>query len=308
MKSTGGYGKLILIVVATGFGLVAENKQNNCSVDVHCLQQKENTSKRTNTNGDLEQDSNYGMIRLKHVKQGTKEEKGLRKDNIFSDALKNLMVMVDKAKSGAVLFPSRKPVASPVSGTTITTPPPDSMGASTGATSTVSSESVPTSSAVGTSIPTSTPPSPTKTTTPPIPTQTGTPPIANQSTNTPPTPTPSVSKPTSGAASKPLGKPGGQPGKNYTVAPGIVITPNGQIVLNPKFPLLAGAGQALGGTSYPGVFPFPVSVLPGGAASSGIGAAPGNAPQPGAVGAASGQQVTPSKIFICPTVAFIYTE
>lgn len=70
------------------------------------------------------------------------------------------------------------------------------------------------------------------------------------------------------------------PGKNnITIAPGVVLTPNGEIILTPHLPLLPGAGQTPGSKPYPGTFP---------ALLAGLAAATGAAGATGSVGATGG--------------------
>ncbi|PFX20157.1 hypothetical protein AWC38_SpisGene15405 [Stylophora pistillata] len=73
-----------------------------------------------------------------------------------------------------------------------------------------------------------------------------------------------------------LVKPGGN---NITIAPGVVLTPNGEIILTPHLPLLPGAGQTTASKPYPEIFP---------ALLAGLAAATGTAGVTGAAGTAGG--------------------
>ena len=246
--------------MATGFILVAENKQNNCSVDVHCSTQEKDTLKRKLADEDIKPDGKTEMKvpRMKNVKQLVREENGFKRDNTFTDVLKNLLDMVDKAKPNTVTLPSVKPVAPSASGTTPASSSPEASNATpiptasptTEATSTASSESVATTAATVS-----------------------------------PTPTSSTSVTSSANVSTPTE---GSPGKNVTVAPGIVIAPSGEIILNPHFPLLAGAGQTTGSFPFP-IFGMPGIALPGIPASSGTATHPGTVAIPSGTTAASVQ-------------------
>lgn len=287
MKSTGDYGKLFLIVLTARFILVTGH--NNCTVDIHCLTQEGHNLTRNITNEEMEQSKDSKMmIPFKNADQIAKHEKGFKRDKAFSDVLKNLLAMVDKVKPNAVTFPSRKPATTSVPGTTIAPSSPEiSTVSSPSASPPTSVPSVATTEGAATSSPSA---ALTSTTAPIVPT-------SNQSTNqvtpTPLTPTPTISVTPSGNASKPPGKPGGQPGQNVTIAPGIVVAPSGEIIFNPHFPLLPGAGQTSGGTP----FPFPLPLTPGGVSPVGIPTSPGTASQPGGVGVQSGPQATPGTLF-----------
>lgn len=246
MNCTGVFRRLFIIIITTRFSLEAGNKQYNGCVDHHCSTQEENTLNRKIAQEVLKPDKTGDMrsLRVKHVKQQVivKEENGYKRDNTFNEALKNLLVMIDKAKPTSSVATS-----SPVEIYNFTSTPTDSSSA-TGSESgfTPTPTLTPTTNIVSVSTPTSSP-------------------------STTVTPSTNISTATEG-----------KPGNNITVAPGIVIAPSGEIILNPHFPVINGAGQ----TTTAG-FPFPVSLIQG--------VLPAIIPSfPGAVNA---QQAATSKFF-----------
>ena len=254
MKSIGGCEKIIFIIMTTGFIWVAGNKQNNCSSRVHCSLQEKNSSTRNITDEELDQDENSGMvIPVRHAKPRDKDEAGVKRDNTFTDVLKNLISMVDKANKNqdTVTFPRGNPVQG--------TPSPSAnptVEASSGSSSSTVMPVVTTPSSPIPSQPTS------KTTPAPVPTSV---PVPTNSTQ-PTTPLKGATKPPCISCWKSR--------KNITVAPGIVITPGGAIILKPPFPLLPGPRQGV--TKFPGVFPMPGPVIgPGIPPSSGAVMKPG---------------------------------
>ena len=211
--------------MATGFIWVAGDKQNNHNSSDHCLLQNENNSTRNITDEELDRDENSVMvIPLKHAKQRAKDDAGNKRDNTFTDLLKNLLSMVDTARknSDTVTFPNGNPAQGMPSPSSSPYGPPSSV-----ITPIMTTPSSPTPSSPLSSQPTS------KATPAPAPVQTTSP----QSIAT-----------TSAQPTNPL-----EPGKNFSAGPGIVITPGGAIILKPPFPILPGPRQ--GGTNPPGVFP-----------------------------------------------------
>lgn len=220
MNCTEVFRRLFIIIITTRFTLEAGNKQYNGCVGHHCSTQEENTLNRKIAQEVLKPDKtgDMGSLRLKNVKQQVmvKEENGYKRENTFNDALKNLLVMIDKAKPTSSVATS-----APVEIYNFTSTP-------TGSSSTAGSENSftatlnPTTNIASVSTPTSSP-------------------------STTMTPSTNISTATEG-----------KPGNNITVAPGIVIAPSGEIILNPHFPVINGAGQ----TTAAG-FPFPVSLIQG---------------------------------------------
>lgn len=244
MNCTGVFRRLFIIIITTRFSLEAGNKQYNGCVGHHCSTQEENTLNRKIAQEVLNPDKTGDMRspRVKHVKQQVivKEENGYKRDNTFNEALKNLLVMFDKAKPTSSVATS-----SPVEIYNFTSTPTYSSS-TTGSESGFTPTRTPTTNIVSVSTPTSSP-------------------------STTVTPSTNISTATEG-----------KPGNNITVAPGIVIAPSGEIILNPHFPVINGAGQ----TTTAG-FPFPVSLIQG--------VLPAIIPSfPGAVNA---QQAATSKFF-----------
>lgn len=277
MKSIGGCEKIIFIIVTTGFIWVAGNKQNNCSSRVHCSLEEKNSSTRNITDEELDQDENSKVvIPLRHAKSRDKDEASVKRDNTFTDVLKDLISMVDKGtkNSDTVTFPRGNPVQG--------TPSPSTSP-------TVESSSGSSSSTVTPVITTPSSPIPSQPTskTPPAPVPTSAPVPTNSAQSTVITPAPSTTS--LPGATKPPCISCWKSRKNITVAPGIVITPGGAIILKPPFPLLPGPSQggtkvpSQGGTNFPGVFPMPGPVIgPGTPASSGAVLKPGVDLLPGA--------------------------
>ena len=252
---------------------MAGNKQNNCSSRVHCSLEEKNSSTRNITDEELDQDENSKMvIPLKHAKPRDKDEAGVKRDDTFTDVLKNLISMAGKARknSDTVTFPRGNPVQGTPSPSTSPT-----VEASSGSSSSTVSPVITTPSSPIPSQPTS------KTTPTHVPTSAPVPTDSARSTVIRPSP-PTTSLP---GTTKPPWK----SRKNITVAPGIVITPGGVIILKPPFPLLPGPSQGgtkvpgQGVTNFPGVFPMPGPVIgPGIPASSGAVLKPGVVLLPGA--------------------------
>ena len=271
---------VIVFVLVTSFLLVAGNKPNNCGVYGHCSTDKTDSKENLNNFG---ANSNFERKRsqVNQTKNYVKEEISSKRDDTFTDVLKNLLAKVDKAKTAITNLnsvPQRnasstvKPVTNPVNVSKTTASP----GTSTPPT-------VPTTlSSSSTSGSTTSSPVGSEATTTAAPTVTSSP---------SPTPTTPAVKPTgnascSGALGACAGVPVVIPGKNnITIAPGVVLTPNGEIILTPHLPLLPGAGQTPGSKPYPGTFP---ALLAGLAAATGAAGATGTAPATGSVGATGG--------------------
>lgn len=242
-------------ILATTLGLVAGNKHHNCSVDTHCSPWK-NFSAINFINKERHESSERN-VQLSYTKDRPGEKTGFKRDNTFTEVLKNLLAKVDNTRrkfvgmnkppqATVVTSPILKPVAKPVNASK-TTPAPSNSGPS--AVTTAPSAS-PTSG--GTSI-----------TTPGSEASSSSPATVTNSPSPTPTTAVTVSANVSCNASsgscptvKPGVKPPPKPGKNnITIAPGVVITPSGEIILSPHLPLLMGAGQTSGGQSYPGISP-----------------------------------------------------
>ena len=242
---------LIVFVLATTHFTVARKRQNNCGVDSHCLPWK--TFSTRNFINDKRHESSEGIIRKNHTKQRPGEETGSKRDNTFTDALKNLLARVDNARRKVMglnsppqakveTSPTIKPVGIPMNASK-TTPAPNSSGLP--AVTTAPSAS-PTSGGTSAATPGSE----------------GTSPPAGTPTHSPsPTPTTAVTASPNASCNASSGacpsvKPTLKPGKhNITIAPGVILTPNGEIILGPQLPLLVGGGQTSGGQTYPGVKP-----------------------------------------------------
>ena len=270
----------IVFVLVTSFLLVAGNKPNNCGVYGHCSTDKTDSKENLNNFG---ANSNFERKRsqVNQTKNYVKEEISSKRDDTFTDVLKNLLAKVDKAKTAITNLnsvPQRnasstvKPVTNPVN-----------VSKTTAAPGTSTPPTVPTTlSSSSTSGSTTSSPVGSEATTTAAPTVTSSP---------SPTPTTPAVKPTgnascSGALGACAGVPVVIPGKNnITIAPGVVLTPNGEIILTPHLPLLPGAGQTPGSKPYPGTFP---ALLAGLAAATGAAGATGTAPATGSVGATGG--------------------
>lgn len=270
---------LIVFVLVTTLVPVAGNKQNNCSVDSHCSPWKNFSTKQFAK--DEEYEGSERKIQLNFTKHRPGEETGFKRDNTFTDVLKNLLARVDNAKrkvlglnsppqASVVTSPTLKPVVANPANATKTTPAPNNPGPS--AVTTAPSAS-PTSGS--TSI--GTPGSEASTASP------------GTVTNSPsPTPTTAVTASANASCNASSGscpsvKPPGR--HNITIAPGVVLTPNGEIILGPQLPLLIGAGQTSGGQPYPGISPGagqpPGTIsLPSGMVTSGHHGAPAQQGRP----------------------------
>lgn len=267
---------LIIFVLATTFVSVAGMKQNNCGFDNHCSPKKHYLA--TKFTNEERHGSSARKIRLKFNEHRANEETGSKRDTTpFTDVLKNLLARVNKGtptfvgsnalpQTKVVASPTLKPVANPVNASKpnpapISTRPP-----------VVTSASSASPTATGTSPATS-----------------GSEPTTATVTNSPtPTPTTAVTSSVNASCNATSGscQPGTKPPvkpsvNNITIAPGVVITSNGEIILNPHFPQLIGGGQIPGGKPYPGVVPL----LSGGAVP---GSLPGAAQLPGIITIPSG--------------------
>lgn len=270
---SGCFAKVFVFV--TSFLLVAGNKPNNCSVYGHCSSDKTD-SKKNLTN--LGPDSNFEKKRSQfhQTKNYVKEETFSKRDSTFTDVLKNLLAKVDKAKTTIIdlnSVPKRnastvKPVTNPVNVSKTTAAPSTSTSTLPTVATTPSSSStsgVSTSPTVGS-----------EATTTAAPTVASSPSPSSSTPAVKPTGNASCNETLGACAGGTLVKPGGN---NITIAPGVVLTPNGEIILTPHLPLLPGAGQTTASKPYPEIFP---------ALLAGLAAATGTAGVTGAAGTAGG--------------------
>lgn len=269
-----GYPKIVIFVLATTLHLVAGNNYNNCNVGSNCSPRKNSSTRNFLTKERHE--SVERKIHLNSTKYHSDEQRSYKRDSTFTDVLKNLLSRVDNARrkfiglnstpqAKAAASPVKKPAANPTDAPK-TTPAPNSSvppvaTTSPSASSTSGGTSAATSGSEATTV------SGTTVTTSPSTTPTTTvKPSTNVSCN---------AIPVICTTSKPPVKPSRY---NITIAPGIVLTPGGQIILNPQLPLLIGGGQTSGGKPLPGITPgaaqLPGTVsVPSGTVTSGHGAA-----------------------------------
>lgn len=248
-----GYPKIVIFVLATTLHLVAGNNYNKCNVGSNCSSRKNSSTRHLLTKERHERAQS--KIHLNATKHQSDEQTSFKRDSTFAEVLKNLLSRVDnakrkvvelnsptqaQAKAVAVASPAKKPVSNGVDASKTTPAPITSVPPS--ATTSPSASSTSGESTTGMPASEATTSSGTTVTTSPNPTPT----IAvTSSTNV-------SCNPTLGpcTTSKPPVKPGRY---NITIAPGIVLTPNGQIILNPAFPLLIGGSQTSGAKPIPGI-------------------------------------------------------
>lgn len=242
---------MVIFVLATTLHLVTGNNYNNCNRGSDCSSRK-NSLTRHLLSKERHQRA-QSKIHLNSTKYQSDKLRGYKRDGTFAEVLMNLLSKVDNAKRKVVELNSppraltkpptslaKKPTSNAVNASKTTPAPITSVAPSVTASPTASSTTG--GPTTGTPVSEATTASGATDTTSPSPTPTIT-----------VTPSPNVSCNASlgpCTTSKPPVKPDRY---NITIAPGVVLTPNGQIILNPQFPLLIGGSQTSGAKPIPGI-------------------------------------------------------
>lgn len=273
---SGDYPSIVMFVLVTTFYLVEGSNYIDCNVSSNCSSKTNSSPRHLLTKERYERA--HTKIHLNSTKSPD-EQRSYKRDNTFAEVLKSLLSRVNnaqrkivalksppRAQVKAVAAPAKKPIATVINASNTTSAPIASVSPSATTSPSVSSTYGGSTTGTPGSEATATASGSTLTTLPsPTPTITMTP-STNVSCNS-----------TSGPCTtlKPPVKPSGY---NITIAPGVVLTSNGQIVLNPQFPLLIGGSQISGAKPIPGIS-LGTAQLPGlvsvssGTATSGQGAA-----------------------------------